>query len=387
MPRQFDSSAQDNAAQGQNAQKGYRPSEWALNRIREFPFKQELLNIYGINLFDEDKSIKLSENKEYTVKSLIKNTDSYGILESIANGAFTQRPIQMRLNEKELIIKSSLAANKRKGASPEELAEIEKFLRERISSLGVKDGFFTVRLIYVPDKEFFNVDYHEVKLVRKIDPETAGVVLQDGKEKQTIAVEPLRPEEFVYFKHDGVTTKLSYEDTNKLRLMGRTDVIEVEGFGGEKKQYILYLDKFNAHEVCPYTPKQVEAQFNSRMQNRVEFALNDKFYRIRQEDVPTIATGGSVWAYNTMDPTERINVYFEPASRKIRPTILSAPKMNYDEARQIDVETTKRAKEVPEQKGPAQAQNKSVTQSSSSSAEKEGKATKATTKPKGKGQK
>ena len=59
-------------------------------------------------------------------------------------------------------------------------------------------------------------------------------------------------------------------------------------------------------------------------------------------------------AFNTMDPTERINVYFEPASRKIRPTILSAPKMNYDEARQIDVETTKRAKEAPEQKSPAQ---------------------------------
>lgn len=382
MPRQFDPSA------AESAKKEYRPSDWVLNRIKEFPFKQELLDVYGINLFDEDKAIKLSENREYTVKSLVKNADAYGVLEAFANGTFTQRPVQMRINEKELIIKSSLAANKRKGSSPEELKEIESFLRNHLSSLSVKDGYFTVRLVYVPDKNFYNVDYHEVKLVRKIDPETADVVLQDGKEKQSISVEPLRPEEFVYFKHDGVTTKLSYEDTNKLRLMDRTDIVEVDTFNGEKKQYILYKDKYNAHEVCPYTPKQVEAQFNSRMQNRTEFSLNNQFYRIRPEDIPTIATGSSIFVYNTMDPTDRISVYFEPASRKIRPTILSNPKMSYDEARRIDVETTKKALDpASAAAAKTQAQEKGAAQAATPSA-KAGEGAPAAKKPaKGKGQK
>ena len=123
------------------------------------------------------------------------------------------------------------------------------------------------------------------------------------------------------------------------------------------------------------------------MQNRTEFSLNNQFYRIRPEDISTIATGSSIFVYNTMDPTDRISVYFEPASRKIRPTILSNPKMSYDEARRIDVETTKKALEpASAATAKTQAQEKGAAQAATPSA-KAGEGAPAAKKPaKGKGQ-
>ena len=349
MPRQGKSQAEA-AKEQQNAQQNnstrseysYKPSQWVTNRVKEFPFKEDLKRIYGVDL-----DAMLNESKQY------------GVLESIASSNFTLIPIEMKINEKEAFIKECIDKSRNKEGFNE--AEQRAALQKWVPDTGYIKGFYTMRLWYIPNTDKWGVDKHEVRLGKKLDDSgQVTVVEKDGErtEKLTWDVNPLHEGSTIMF--DG--QRLSKDRMDHLRLTGTVgEPIKHKGLNDEEKDVLLFRDEFNHHELVVISVKYNESQLNSRLNGKNNIYVEgqgDKVFAISKEDnsISIAAAGGYIWVTNTKDPSEKINVWFNPLTRKFRPSIPSNPKLDFSMARNKEISDKSKSQGV---EGNAQKQTKS----------------------------
>lgn len=118
-----------------------------------------------------------------------------------------------------------------------------------------------------------------------------------------------------------------------------------------------YLDDYNNHEVCKYYTKFVEMQLRSKLGDKKTFTMNGTQYSLNDGAIKAAANGSYVWASNVRDPSDKVNVWFDPRSRNFRPTIASNPKIGYEEAHRVEVEIAeKQRQKAAEQKANTQSQ-------------------------------
>lgn len=349
MPRQADPTAQAAKPQGVKKEKKpfeYTPSQWVVNRIKEFPFKDDLKRIYGVDL-----------------EALLNNPKDYGVLEGIASSNFTLVPIELKINEKEAFIKECI--DKSRGKADFNEAEQRAALQKWVPDTGYTSGFYTVRLWYVPGTEKWGVDKHEARLGKKVGEDGQVVMKDNGEEKQTWDVNPLHESSIIKF--DG--KPLTKDQMDHLRLTGTIGApIDHQAYNGSEQKVLLFKDPYNEHEVVTITLPYNKAQLDSRIGSKTDIyveGMGNGVYRIDKNDgsLAIAASGGYIWVTNVKDPSEKINVWFDPRTRKFRPTIASDPKMDYSMARakEISDKSRKQAQEaasVSQSKGKGNAMGK-----------------------------
>lgn len=319
-PNEKPQKAQKPEAAKQEKKSEYKPSAWVTQRVQEFPFKEDLKRIYGVDL-----------------EALLKEPKEFGILESIASSNFTLVPIEMKINKKQENIKECIDTSR--GTDGFNEAEQRAALEKWIPDMGYRSGRFTMRLWYVPGTERWGVERHEVRYGKKLDVYGAAVKNDDGDEKLTFDVNRLRDCSAIKFNGDF----LSKDQTDHLRLTGTLGgPIKHKFFNGKMGDVLLFVDDYNNHELITIDVKHNKRQLESRLGEKNKIYVEgqgDKVFSINKEDgsMSIAAAGGYIWVTNVKDKTEKINVWFDPRNRKFRPTIPSDPTLDFSMAHAREV--------------------------------------------------
>ncbi len=326
---------------GESASNGrpYRPSDWVVNRVSSLPFKNDLKRIYGLDLDQQ-----------------VQNPKCYGILEQIATGNHTLFPVKLTINLKEEL-KKRIIDSKRTEEGFNEQA-LSKQLDSWLPDLGNESGFYTFRVWWIPNTPKWGVERHEAKLGYKLDEKNEVIHDQTGRESLTWDKNELTEVSVIYYRGNA----LKKDQMDHLRLTGTLgEPIEDTTINGQKNPVILLVNEYNNEKVIPITVQFYKTQFEGKMQGKGEFYMNDEIYCINPSDGSrdVLASGGYAWVTKKSDPTEKINVWFDPRSRRFRPTIASNPHMDYSMARSNEVkQANEKAEKRAQEMSKSQSQNK-----------------------------
>lgn len=343
MPKQYDpAKAAEHAAQftpkekprAQGEQRQYAPSQFVLDKVDSLAFKSELKEIIGYDI-DEAKA----------------NTKVYGILESIATGNFTLVPVKLRIDKKKALIKQIVDGSRGKEGFDEK--SLRAKLEDIIPAMGFDSGFYTMRVWQSPSSGRWGYELHEAKLGFALDEDGNPVKKEDGSEKRTWDADPLS--ETTSLLYHG--KPLSKDQMDHLRLTGSTGVpFADKSYDDSEINIILLQDEYNNREVIPFNVNYIKSQLQSKLGDKNSFYLDEKVWVINKEDgsLAVAASGGYIWVTNAKDKTEKINVWFDPRTRKFRPTIAGNPSLDYSMARNKEA----RVSNQKAQEAAAQAQSK-----------------------------
>lgn len=330
--------------------KAYKPSSWATGRIDAIPqaIKNDVKRIYGLDI-DE----------------LVKSADRYGVVEGIAGNNFTQHPVHLTIDRRELLKKEILDKTASQNGDKDKAMAALAWLPE----LGKEQGWYTIRFWMMPGSEKWGIETHEAKLGIALDESGESVKKEGGLDKMTWDRQELSENTSIRYRGKYFTK----DQMDHLRLTGTLgEPFESSNTAGEKAPVNIYLDEYNNTEVVTNPVNFTKLQLESKLKGKNNtFMLDNKVFWIEDESVRVAASGGYVWAFGMnpdpedskkmiVDKGDAINVWFDPRTRNFRPTIASNPRIDFEQARREEIRLNQ---ERSNQQGTSQAKTRSQSQS------------------------
>lgn len=286
--------AEETATESKSAYREYKPSEKTLEILNKMP-KEALKARYGIDI---DKLIKTEKRR--------------GLLEALAYGDQTPRPLDIRIHVP--------------GAG----------VIETPATFCLKYAF------YGKDNEpvIFMDNIHKTRLEYDVDEN--GVIKRDknGEQKKVYFRNPIK--EGTIIKWNG--KELSREQTDRLRLTGHLgEAVTGPGKKNELIPVLLSVDPFNNQELVAVDANYVAKTLTANPEFKLNGPDGDTLtipltaYQIRE-----LARGKNVWIGDKGDGSQ-CNVQYNAATRKLEKTV----DFDYAQRQERDVKEKERlAREI-----------------------------------------
>lgn len=263
---------EETATESKSASREYKPSEKTLERLNKMP-KEALKERFGIDI-DE----------------LIKTEKRHGVLEALAYGDQTPRPIKVRIP-----IPGTRAI-------------------DTLATVCLKYAF------YGKDNEpvIFMDNIHPTKL--KYDVDENGVIKLDknGEHKMVYDRNPIKEGDIIRWGGK----ELSREQTDRLRLTGHLgEAVSCKGKDNAPISVLLSVDPYNNHELVAVDASYVSKTLKANPEFKLKGPDGDTLtIPLTSRQIGDLALGRNVWIGDKGDGSQ-CNVQYNAATRRLEKTV------------------------------------------------------------------